>query len=352
MSKTCYTHVSAEERETLSLGLAHGHSLRTMAREWGRAPSTVRRESARNTARGHPYRACTAQTLATARARQPRRPRKLLDPGLWQYVRKHLAQDCLSEQIAGRLRREYPDDMQKPRSAETIYVALYVLPRGTLRSELLAALRQARKASQPRSRGTDRRGQLPNRTLLAERPADVATRTVPGHGEGDLITGRSQWLGRRHPGGADDTPGSPGTDGGKRCGECPPGIHKEAPARARPAAQNPDLRSGQRNGRARAPGGAAQHPSVLCRSVQPVATGHQRDHQWAPATVSAQGHRLVRLYPARAEHHRPSSQYSTENMSQLRHATGGLYATASSFTHCTWNLKPPYVRILVVPDSS
>jgi len=188
MPKKCYRHLSDAERETLSLGLAHGQSLRTMATVLGRAPSTLSREHTRN-ARGQPYRACTAQTLATARAHQPRRPRKLLDPWLWQYVRSHLAEGCSPEQIAGRLRREYPDDMRKHLSAETIYVALYVLPRGTLRSALLAALRQARKARRPRARGTDRRGQIPRMTPIAERPADVATRTVPGHWEGDLLKG-------------------------------------------------------------------------------------------------------------------------------------------------------------------
>jgi IS30 family transposase len=66
---------------------------------------------------------------------------------------------------------------------------LYVLPRGTLRSELLTSLRQARKARRPRARGIDRRGQIPNMTPIAERPAEVATRTVPGHWEGDLIKG-------------------------------------------------------------------------------------------------------------------------------------------------------------------
>ena len=184
-----YRHMSAEDRETLSLGLAQGHSLRTMARMLGRAPSTVSREVARNNARGHPYRACTAQAVAATRARQPRRPRKLLDPWLWQYVRTSLAEGCSPEQIAGRLRRAYPDDMSKHLSAETIYVGLYVLPRGTLRSELLAALRQARKARRPRARGTDRRGQIPHMTPITERPAEVATRTVPGHWEGDLIKG-------------------------------------------------------------------------------------------------------------------------------------------------------------------
>jgi transposase, IS30 family len=188
MSTRSYRHMSAEDRETLSLGLAHGHSLRMMARVVGRAPSTVSREHIRNTV-GGPYRACTAHTLAAARACQPRRPRKLLDPWLWQYVRTHLAEGCSPEQIAGRLRRAYPDDMEKHLSAETIYVGLYVLPRGTLRSALLAALRQARKARRPRSRGTDRRGQIPNMTPIAERPTEVAPRTVPGHWEGDLIKG-------------------------------------------------------------------------------------------------------------------------------------------------------------------
>ena len=183
-----YRHLSAEERETLSLGLARGYSLRTMARVLGRAPSTVSREHARNAMRA-PYRACTAQTLAAARARQPRRPRKLLDPWLWQHVRTQLTAGCSPEQIAGRLQRAYPDEMGKQLSAETIYVGLYVLPRGELRSELLAALRQARKARQPRARGTDRRGQIPNMTPISERPAEVATRTVPGHWEGDLIKG-------------------------------------------------------------------------------------------------------------------------------------------------------------------
>ena len=79
--------------------------------------------------------------------------------------------------------------MRKHLSTETIYVGLSVLPRGALRSELLAALRQARKARRPRARGTDRRGQIPHMTPLAERPAEIATRAVPGHWEGDLIKG-------------------------------------------------------------------------------------------------------------------------------------------------------------------
>lgn len=79
--------------------------------------------------------------------------------------------------------------MGKHLSPETIYAALYVLPQGTLRSALLATLRQARKARRPRSLGKDRRGQLSNITPIAARPTEVLTRAVPGHWEGDLIKG-------------------------------------------------------------------------------------------------------------------------------------------------------------------
>ena len=87
----CYTHLSAVDRETLSLDLDHGHSLRTIASVLGRAPSTVSRESARNATRRQPSRPCTAQTRVTAWARHPRRSRTLVNPWLWQYVRTHLA---------------------------------------------------------------------------------------------------------------------------------------------------------------------------------------------------------------------------------------------------------------------
>lgn len=94
-----------------------------------------------------------------------------------------------TKQIAWRLRHPYPDDMQKHLSAETIYVSLYVLPPGALRSEHLAALRQARKAHRPLVRDTHRRVQLSHMTPITECPGEVATRTVPGHWEGNLIMG-------------------------------------------------------------------------------------------------------------------------------------------------------------------
>ncbi len=79
--------------------------------------------------------------------------------------------------------------MGKHLSTETIYAGLYMLPQGALRTELLAALRQTRNTRRPRARGQDRRGQLPTITPIAERPADVSTRAIPGHWEGDLLKG-------------------------------------------------------------------------------------------------------------------------------------------------------------------
>jgi transposase, IS30 family len=78
---------------------------------------------------------------------QPWRLRKLVDPWLWQYVQTHLTQGYSPEQIAGRLRHAYLDDMSKQLSAEAIYAGLYVLPRGTLRSALLAGIASGVSAS-------------------------------------------------------------------------------------------------------------------------------------------------------------------------------------------------------------
>jgi IS30 family transposase len=100
-----------------------------------------------------------------------------------------MAQGWSPEQIAGRLRRMHPDDSSFHVSHETIYCAIYALPRGELRKELIAQLRFAHKTRMPRARGQDRRGQLPNMTSIHLRPIEVAARLIPGHWEGDLIKG-------------------------------------------------------------------------------------------------------------------------------------------------------------------
>jgi len=129
--------------------------------------------------------------VATQRAQQPRRPRKLIRNGrLRAYVQTQLAQRWSPEQIAKRLIEAYPDDPTMRVSHETIYTYLYVLPRGELKRELLRALRRRRKHRKSRRNVHDRRGMIPDMLSIEERPADVADRTVPGHWEGDLLMGR------------------------------------------------------------------------------------------------------------------------------------------------------------------
>lgn len=186
MSKA-YQRMSLSEREELSIRYAQGLGIRAIARELKRSPSTISRELSRNRT-GFYYRAVTAQNKANKRCF--RKPRRLAaDRRLRHTVFSLLRRQWSPEQISGYL-RERRSHKNQPVSAETIYSYLYVLPRGELRRELLSHLRQHRKNRRPRSRGADRRGQIPEMISIEERPAEVADRTIPGHWEGDIILGR------------------------------------------------------------------------------------------------------------------------------------------------------------------
>lgn len=182
-----YYRLSLAEREEISIQLSMGESYRTIALQLGRSPSTITREYARNTgATG--YRAVTAQRKAAQRYR--RKSRKLVAcSSLRHYILTGLRKQWSPQQISARLKEHHPDDEAMRVSAETIYTYLYVLPRGELRRELLGYLRQHHKQRRLRSRGKDRRGQIPDMISIEERPAEVADRAVPGHWEGDLIMG-------------------------------------------------------------------------------------------------------------------------------------------------------------------
>ena len=112
------THLMAEDRDTVSLGLTP-FTLQTMAWILGRAPSTVSHEYARNTTRDCPYRTCTAHTQAATQSRQSRWARTLMESWRWPYVQPYLVQGCSPEHIAGRFQRAYLDDMRAHLSAET-----------------------------------------------------------------------------------------------------------------------------------------------------------------------------------------------------------------------------------------
>lgn len=192
LAEPCGRYLSAGEREEIAVGLAAGRSLRAIARELGRDPATVSREVRRNRSlreSGRGYRARLAQHKAEQRARRPKETKLAGQPLLRERVQTMLAERLSPEQIAGRLRREFPDDPAMQVSHETIYRALFVQGRGELRRELTRCLRTGRAVRKPRRRVDGRTRRIPDMVMISERPAEVADRAVPGHWEGDLLIG-------------------------------------------------------------------------------------------------------------------------------------------------------------------
>ncbi|MBX3030812.1 MAG: IS30 family transposase [Chloroflexi bacterium] len=213
------------EREEIAILQAQQHGVRAIARRLGRSPSTISRELRRNASTRSEqvsYRATTAQWHAERRASRPKVTRLAADPVLRAYVEDRLAgtierpdgalvpgpavrssgrrkgrrvdrrwaRSWSPEQISRRLRVDFPDDVSMRISHEAIYRTLYVQGRGALGRELAACLRTGRALRVPRARARGQgTGFVPPALLIAERPAEVEDRGVPGHWEGDLIIG-------------------------------------------------------------------------------------------------------------------------------------------------------------------
>jgi transposase, IS30 family len=181
--------LDVSEREEISRGLAWGHSLAEIGRQIGRPTCTISREVARNGGRSV-YRSWRGTARAQAKRCRPKMLKLVADPELAQVVRHRLEQRWSPQQIAGRLRRDHPDDARWWVSHETIYKALYLQGRGGLRKELTAALRTGRARRRPRgSRAGWKGSSIRDMVMIADRPAEAADRAVPGHWEGDLLEG-------------------------------------------------------------------------------------------------------------------------------------------------------------------
>jgi len=180
--------LSLAEREEIALAVQRGESAAAIAERLGRASSTVTRELGRNGGRGG-YRAARADTRALERARRPKLAKLARSPRLRAEVERRLGERWSPQQIAARLRVDFPDDPEMRVSHETIYQSLYVQSRGALRRELASQLRLGR--SRRRSRGVRPGGGLRAIVPIAERPPEVDDRAVPGHWEGDLILGKA-----------------------------------------------------------------------------------------------------------------------------------------------------------------
>ncbi len=198
-----YEQLSIEERTMIQTQLAMGIKPAAIAKALNRSASTLSRELRRNgwarpqTPRGpgRPpvaggYRAEAAHKRAQACTATPRVERRLR-PGtaLWKHVRRYLKAGYSPEQIAGTLALVHSETPSLQVSHETIYTAIYAMPRGELRTEVIGWLRFGHAKRRPRARGEDRRGKIPDMVSIHERPPEIEERLIPGHWEGDLIKG-------------------------------------------------------------------------------------------------------------------------------------------------------------------
>ncbi len=181
------------EREEISRGVVAGQSFRSMAASLGRAPSTISREIRRNGGRRR-YRANKADQAAWDRAKRPKTCKLVENQALSLIVASKLKQRWSPEQIAGWLKKTYPEDENYQVSHEIIYRSLYVQARGALKKELIGHLRTKRSMRRSRhgNRSGEGQGQIKDMVRISERPASVEDRAVPGHWEGDLITGSNE----------------------------------------------------------------------------------------------------------------------------------------------------------------
>lgn len=178
------------EREDISRGLAAGHSLRLIATTIHRAVSTISREIKRHGG-CLKYRASQADEQAWDNSRRPKDCRLAINARLQRLVAAKLKAKWSPEQIAGWLKLRFPDDEIMQVSHETIYRSLFIQARGVLKKELMAHLRSRRVMRGSKLAHTEGqpRGQIIDAVSIRERPVEVEDRAVPGHWEGDLITG-------------------------------------------------------------------------------------------------------------------------------------------------------------------
>ena len=178
------------EREEISRAVVAGHSIRAIAEQLGRAPSTVSREIKRNGGR-ECYRASQADQSAWDRGRRPKAGKLVENRLLARIVAGKLQLQWPPEQIAGWLKRTYTDDTSCRVSHETIYRSLFIQARGALKKELVEHLRRTRvmRRSRHHTMKTDKHGRITDTVSISERPASVEDRAVPGHWEGDLLFG-------------------------------------------------------------------------------------------------------------------------------------------------------------------
>lgn len=168
-------------------------SFRSIARVLGRNASTISREVNGGGGNKYVYRAVRAQNRARRNSSKRKAGKRRLSEhsDLWKYICQKLRRKWSPRQIAQQLQKDYPQDMTMRISPEAIYTYIYVLPRGSLKKELVSCLRQNHKRRYKQSRGVKMERKIEDMLSIEERPKEVENRIVPGHWEGDLIIGKN-----------------------------------------------------------------------------------------------------------------------------------------------------------------
>jgi IS30 family transposase len=204
------------DRVEIQVGVRCNESLRSIGQRLGRPASTIKRELDNNVENRYDgrksgyrrkatfgarqsgssstvrYDALAAERSAARRARRPKLRKLAADDTLREEVQTRLQLRHSPQQIAKRLRGDFPDDAEMWVSHEAIYQAIYVQGRGSLRRELHQCLRTKRAVRRPQHQPGTRRGRIPDMVNISERPPEVADRAVAGHWEGDLILGSTK----------------------------------------------------------------------------------------------------------------------------------------------------------------
>ena len=279
--------LSLSEREEISRGLSIKRSLRVIAHQLGRAPSTISREVRRNGGSAN-YRATTSDQAAWDRALRPKTCKLACHPALAQAVSAKLRRKWSPEQIAGWLKRTFPKKAQKQVSHETIYRSLYIQARGVLKKELLEHLRAKRTVRRSKHASLKRFGADQKRRI------DQSTPRVRGRQSG------ARALGRRSDRRVEEQLYS--DPSGTPFAVCDAGQSRQQGHRKRHLWANqigteiatrtlqvPDMGSRQRAGRSPAPDHSDRYRRLLLRPTLPVATRFERKHQPASPAISAKG---------------------------------------------------------------
>ncbi len=182
--------MTVEDRDDFLHGIGADLSNREIATRLGRNPSVISREITRNGGRDN-YRVHAAQERYETLKSRPKERKLEQNKRLHDAVAEKLRDDFSPEQISGRLKQDYPDDLGMHVSHETIYQALFLQARGELRTQLKLALRTGRARRVPRGSTRPKQARIAGMVNISERPAEAADRAVPGHWEGDLIIGKS-----------------------------------------------------------------------------------------------------------------------------------------------------------------